>query len=78
MQWYACKFCIALYGIAPGGRDQLPTDQAAVEAHVREVHQYPERSAKEILGSDGALGLAALLIENSGPIVTVHPAETLQ
>lgn len=77
MQWYACKFCIALHGIAAGARNSLPTDRGQVEAHVREIHGYPLRSAQDILGSEGGRGLAARLIENSGPILVVLPLEDL-
>ncbi len=77
MQWYACKFCIALHGIPRGGRNELPTDRGQVEVHLRHVHGYPGRSARDILGSEGDRGLAAELIENSGPILVVHPLEGL-
>jgi hypothetical protein len=77
MQWYACKFCIALHGIPPGGRNALPTDRAQVEAHVCEVHDYPAHSAEYILRDRRDGKLTAELIENSGPVVTVLPAEDL-
>ena len=75
MQWYACKFCIALRGLPRGERDRLPTDRAVVEAHVSTEHGYPQRSAEDILGSEGERGLAAQLIEMSGPILVVVPLE---
>lgn len=77
MQWYACKFCIALHGIAPGERNSLPTERATVETLLWMEHRYPQRSAQDILGSEGERGLAARLIENSGPILIILPLEDL-
>lgn len=77
MQRYACKFCIALRGLKGTEVKDLPDTREEAEAHVRAAHGYPGRSAAQILGSVGERGLAAKLIENSGPVLVVHPAQAL-
>jgi len=69
---YACKFCIALYGLK--GRDVkgLPADADLALEHVRQVHGYPKRTALEVLGDTPAHRLAARLIEDTGPVVEVR------
>jgi hypothetical protein len=68
---YACKFCIALYGLKGTDVPQLPEDAEVVREHVRSVHGYPQRSAREILGSGYERELAADLIEHTDPVAKV-------
>lgn len=75
MQWYACRFCIALEHLLEAGRSQLPTDRQRVERHVRDVHGYPARSAQEILGPDHAV--TAQSIEKSGSVAVVLALEDI-
>jgi hypothetical protein len=78
MQWYACKFCVALYGLKGSELHLLPTDRAVVETHLRDVHEYPPKTAVDILGKLGSRGAAAAVIEISGPILVVRRLEDLQ
>lgn len=70
---FACKFCIARFGLKGTQIASLPTDRHEVEKHVRVIHGYPEtRTAQDILGESEAGKLAARLIEQTGPVVEVH------
>lgn len=70
MERYVCRFCIALH--VP----QLSRPRAQVEAHVRDIHRYPMRSALSILGAKRAAGRqAAELIELAGPVMLVAVPE---
>lgn len=68
---YACKFCIALYGLKGTDVAQLPEDEEVVRKHVKTAHGYPDRSARDILGCGHERELAADLIERSDPVVLV-------
>lgn len=73
MERYACKFCIALYGLKGAEAAKLPNTRAEAEAHVRTVHGYPQRSAQSILEAKRETGrLAAEIIENSGPVLRIR------
>jgi hypothetical protein len=69
---FACKFCIALFGLKGSEIESLPTAKSEMEKHVREAHGYPDRTAIEILGSIKGGRVAAGLIEQSGPVLEVH------
>ncbi len=72
MTRWGCKFCIVLYGVNPARVRQFP-DRSYEGAwdHVRRKPGYPGRSAADILGNTGKRGLAARLIEVSGPVVAI-------
>jgi hypothetical protein len=76
MRGYACKFCIALYGLTGGDVPKLPKTRAEVETHLRVEHGYPRRSAQEILGLSGLRRAAATLIEETGAITEVRLIES--
>jgi hypothetical protein len=68
---YACKFCIALKGLKGTEVPGLPDEEAAVREHIQEVHGYPGRSARDILGPGHEREQAADLIERTDPVVLV-------
>jgi hypothetical protein len=72
---YACKFCIALYGLKAIDVPQLPEDEAEVREHVKTAHGYPGRSARDILGCGHERELAADLIERTDSVVRVTLAD---
>ena len=79
---YACKFCICLYGIQRGEVPGFSHNKAAVEAHVKDVHEYPARSAREVLASrdPDQARIAAQIIEETGAVGKLHysPEERLR
>lgn len=68
---YACKFCIALYGLKGSDVSKLPENEQVVREHVKTAHGYPQRSARDILGCGHERERAADLIERSDPVVLV-------
>lgn len=69
MSRYACRFCIALYGLKGSEVGKLPREEA--EAHVLLEHGYPKRSAQQILGNSARRQAAEELILVLGPVVAV-------
>lgn len=81
MRRYACKFCIALYGLKGTDVPNLPQTREEAHTHLLNAHGYPPRSAREILGFAGAFdqatcNQAANLIEASGAIAEVRLIES--
>lgn len=71
MRRYACKFCIALYGLKGTDVPNLPQTREEAQTHQLNAHGYPRRSAQEILAGafdQATCNLAANLIEASGAI----------
>lgn len=75
MKRYACRFCIALYGLK--GRDvpALPATADEAAAHVLREHRFPGRTAQEVLYEQGFSEnkrTAARIIQRMGAVIVVH------
>lgn len=77
---YACKFCIAMYGLKGSEIATLAQSEEEVARHIIDRHGYPRRSALAVLMQHFGRATTTVvhtadIIENTGPIIEVSRLE---